>query len=90
MTTVLIWYGLGRRNSSFSKIQGAHFIAHSFCMLDRQTLSKQRLETLLNYMALVVDEYGETYYPIFERFEAELNEIEERERKIKERLQAFN
>ena len=58
-------------------------------MLQTHSLSKQRLEALLDYLALVVNEYGEAYYPIFERFESELQIAEEREQKIKARLHSF-
>ena len=58
-------------------------------MQHHQTLSKKRLEVSLNYLALVIDQYGEAFWPIFDRLEEELDVIVQRENKIKSRIAPF-
>lgn len=58
-------------------------------MLNTENLSRQRLEALLNYLAMVIDEHGDAYWPLFKRFESELDYLIEREDKINARIRKF-
>lgn len=50
------------------------------------TVSDQDLEEALGIAAKIVDLYGYTYWPIFERLETELTERSERRLKVLARL----
>lgn len=50
------------------------------------TVSDQELEDALGIAAKIIDLYGYTYWPIFERLEAELTERSKRRSRVMARL----
>ena len=49
-------------------------------------VSDQELEGLLDSVARVIDRYGEVYWPMFERLEAELENRASKSKRIRARL----
>jgi len=49
-------------------------------------IPRKKLEDGLDYLALIIDEHGHEYWPLFERLEGVLQLTLEREQKIRSRL----
>ena len=58
-------------------------IADDFAM----AVSDQELESLLDSVARIIDRYGEVYWPMFERLEAELERRASKSKRIRARLE---
>lgn len=55
-------------------------------MVSRNFVSEKEIEEALNYVALLIDWYGDAYWPIFDRLEQELEERKSKNLRLKSRL----
>lgn len=55
-------------------------------MAASRNVTDEELEEALNYVAIIIDRYGEAYWPIYERLENELSRRRSRASRLRERL----
>lgn len=67
------------------KNQRPHFAPTARVQADRMAVSDAELEKAIRSIARLIDRYGDAYWPLFERLEAELKERSSR----KDRLNAY-
>ena len=51
-------------------------------MNDQEKVTQEELENALRSMALLIQEYGPKYWPIFERLDEELKRVKARQRRL--------
>jgi len=54
-----------------------------------ESITEERLERALDYLAYIIERHGSVYMPIYERLERELFELRRRNRAIEERAARF-
>ena len=55
-------------------------------MAPRKFVTDTEIEEMLDYVALLIDWYGNAYWPLFDRLETELENRRSRERRLNARL----
>lgn len=57
-----------------------------FAVADRKVRSEKEIEEALDLVARLIDWYGDVYWPVFDRLEAELEARTSRTRRLQSRL----